>query len=85
MMNSNNSMRLVSGWALLFLLYFTNPIAAQDQQPYSGTVTDASGAPLPGVSVVIENTTQGAITDLEGNFTVPGEPGQVLVFTMVGM
>ena len=53
----------------------------------SGTVTDESGAPLPGVSVFIKGTTNGTTTDLDGNFTlrVPGEASsQRLVFSSIG-
>ena len=53
----------------------------------SGTVTDESGAPLPGVSVFIKGTTNGTTTDLDGNFTlrVPGEASSLrLVFSSIG-
>jgi iron complex outermembrane recepter protein len=36
----------------------------------SGTVTDGSGAALPGVSVVVKGTTTGAITDIDGKFNI---------------
>lgn len=52
----------------------------------SGKVTDSSGAPLPGVSVVLKGTTQGTITDADGNYSVPNIPGDAtLVFSFVGM
>ena len=52
----------------------------------TGTVTDASsGEPLPGVNIVVEGTTQGVITDLNGKFSIeiPDE-NSVLVFSYVG-
>ncbi|TMM55815.1 TonB-dependent receptor [Maribacter algarum] len=51
----------------------------------SGTVNDASGATLPGVNVVVKNTSTGAITDFDGNYsiTIP-EGGETLVFSYVG-
>ncbi len=52
----------------------------------TGKVTDSSGNPLPGVSVMIKNTTQGAITDTDGNYflsTIP--PDATLIFSFVGM
>lgn len=52
----------------------------------SGKVSDSSGAPLPGVSVVIKGTTQGTITDTDGNYSLSNVPaGSVLVFSFVGM
>lgn len=59
---------------------------ASQQQAVSGKVTDSSGASLPGVTVVVKGTTQGTITDAEGNYTLPNvSGGAVLVFSFVGM
>ena len=40
------------------------------QQTVTGTVYDESGLPLIGVSVQEKGTSNGAITDMDGNFTV---------------
>ncbi|MBN1953273.1 MAG: TonB-dependent receptor [Bacteroidales bacterium] len=51
-----------------------------------GTVTDeTSGSSIPGVNVLIKGTYQGAITDVDGNFTIEvSGPSDVLVFTCIG-
>ncbi len=59
------------------------------QQTYSlsGTVTDEIGDPLPGVTVQIEGTNQGAITDFSGNYVLQADldPGDyVLIFRSLG-
>ncbi len=55
-------------------------------QKVSGKITDSSGQPLPGVTVLIKGTTQGTITDYDGNYTIDGVPTEgVLVFSFVGM
>ncbi len=60
-------------------------IAAQ-QKTVTGQVTDSSGIPLPGVTVVIKSTTRGIITDAEGKYTLTKVPGDAtLVFSFVGM
>ena len=60
--------------------------ATQQNKTISGKVTDASGAPLPGVTVVVKSTVQGTITDVDGSFTLPNVPGDgTLVFSFVGM
>lgn len=58
----------------------------QQQKPVSGQVTDTSGLPLPGVSVVVKGTTVGVVTDLDGkySFNVPSS-GTTLVFSFIGM
>lgn len=51
----------------------------------TGYVTDAStGETLPGVNVVIKNTTIGVSTDTDGKYSINVSPGQVLVFTSIG-
>jgi len=58
----------------------------QQKKAVSGKVTDVSGAPLPGVSVVVKGTTQGVITDSDGKFEVNNLPtNAVLQFSFVGM
>ncbi|MBB4078754.1 TonB-linked SusC/RagA family outer membrane protein [Lewinella aquimaris] len=55
------------------------------QETVSGTVTDAeSGDPLIGASVLIEGTTNGTVTDLDGNYTLSIVPEAVLVFSYTG-
>ncbi|MGE4587049.1 MAG: TonB-dependent receptor [Mangrovibacterium sp.] len=62
------------------------PVVAGQQSAVTGRVTDGSGMPLPGVSVVVKGTTMGTITDAEGNYTLTGlPPGAVLQFSFVGM
>jgi len=61
-------------------------IADQQQRSVSGVVTDASGAALPGVSVVIKGTVQGAITGVNGSYTLTNvSPNAILIFSFVGM
>jgi TonB-linked SusC/RagA family outer membrane protein len=51
----------------------------------TGTVTDAStNETLPGVNVIIKNTTTGTSTDPFGNYSINVAPGQVLVFSFLG-
>jgi TonB-linked SusC/RagA family outer membrane protein len=58
----------------------------QQQRSISGKVVDEEGMPLPGVSVVVQGTTVGVVTDIDGNYTlqVPDD-ARVLVFSFVGM
>jgi hypothetical protein len=56
---------------LIFILSLTT--IAFSQTKISGKVTDAStGDPIPGASVIIENTTIGTSTDFDGNFSLEG-------------
>lgn len=65
----------------------TSGLMAQDRT-VSGRVTSAEdGSPLPGVNVVLKGTQSGTVTDVDGNYrlAVPGQPGEVLVFTFIGL
>ncbi len=50
----------------------------------SGTVTDETNQPVPGVSVLIKGTTTGTVTDANGKYALSAEPGSSLVFTFIG-
>ncbi|WP_019671419.1 SusC/RagA family TonB-linked outer membrane protein [Eudoraea adriatica] len=54
------------------------------QSTITGTITDASGVPLPGANVVIKGTSTGAAADFDGNYTIQASPGDVLVFSYTG-
>ena len=54
------------------------------QKTITGNITDESGLPLPGATVVIENTTRGVSTDFDGNFSIEAAPNEVLVISYVG-
>ena len=59
---------------------------SQQQKTVSGKVTDSTGTPLPGVSVVIKGTITGIITDMDGAYTLSKVPTDAtLVFSFVGM
>ena len=59
---------------------------SQQQKSISGKVTDSTGAPLPGVSVVVKGTTTGIITDMDGKYTLSKVPeNATLQFSFVGM
>ena len=58
----------------------------QQQKSISGKVTDNSGSPLPGVTVIIKGTTNGTVTNADGEYSLSNIPDDaVLQFSFVGM
>ena len=58
----------------------------QQQKSISGTVTDEAGEPLPGVTVLIKGTTNGTVTNMDGNYTISNlSESATLQFSFVGM
>ena len=55
---------------LLILAITTNMIYAQNTDIISGRVSSSIGEPMIGASVMVKGTTNGTITDLDGNFKV---------------
>lgn len=55
------------------------------QNTVSGTVTEESGQPLPGVTVIIKGTTQGTSTNIDGIYSIPNIPEDAtLEFSFIG-
>ena len=69
---------------LCLLMAVSATVYAQTQQ-VKGKVSDTNGEPLPGVSVVVEGTTLGAMSDADGEFSISAKNGQVLDFYLFGM
>ncbi len=70
---------------LLFLLVFPL-MAAFGATPITvtGNVTDVTGEPLTGVSVIVVGSTMGTSTDIDGNFSLKAEIGSTLKFSYIG-
>ena len=61
-------------------------VNAQDKTLTGKVISSEDNQPLPGVNVVVKGTTQGTITDFDGNFTLKvSNEAEVLVFSFMGM
>lgn len=68
----------------IFLCFAGISVYAQNGE-IKGTVSDRDGNPLPGVSIVVKNTTKGVTTDFDGNFMLSDvQSGETLVFSYLG-
>ena len=67
--------------ALSFMIMFQWGLA---QSSVSGTVSDSSGVPLPGATVVVAGTSNGVTTDFDGVYSISASEGDVLSISYVG-
>jgi TonB-linked SusC/RagA family outer membrane protein len=70
----------------LLLLALSGYSAVAQDIAVSGKVTSTTGEELPGVSVLIKGTSQGSVTNAEGNYSLrANSPDDILVFSFIGM
>ncbi len=85
--DSNVNYRIQGRQIALFVNEGENSLAtAIQQKQVGGKVIDQSGQSLPGVAVLVKGTTNGTITDSDGNYSLSNVPSTgILVFSFVGM
>lgn len=66
-----------------FLIFGAVSASAQNVQ-VRGTVSDETGAPLPGVTILVKGTTTGTTTDIDGQYAISSPSNGVLVFSFIG-
>ncbi|MBT9188795.1 SusC/RagA family TonB-linked outer membrane protein [Zobellia russellii] len=69
---------------MLLLLLFFSLVSLQAQQNLTGTITDESGQPLPGVNVLVQGSTVGTVADFDGNYSIKASEGATLEFSYLG-
>lgn len=71
---------------LAFFILFCSSLSflMAQEKTITGLVSDNEGETLPGVSVVVKGTTQGTVTDIDGNFEIRVPQGATLEFSYVG-
>ena len=77
---------LLAGMMILMIMLDCNLVLAQQSKTVTGKVVDKDDIPLTGVTVVVEGTTNGSITDIDGNYKISGVPEMgTLIFSFIGM
>ncbi len=70
---------------LTFILFAFSGMA-DAQSDLKGKITDDSGAPLPGVTVLVKGTSNGTVTNFDGEYTLTSvNNGDVIVYSFIGM
>jgi TonB-linked SusC/RagA family outer membrane protein len=70
---------------LITIMTITQVTNAQTNLTIKGIVKGSNGEPIPGVSIIVKNTTNGQVTDFDGNYIFKNvKKGTILVFTSIG-
>lgn len=70
---------------LAVLIFCIASTAIAQKSAISGKVTSADdGSGIPGVNILEKGTANGAVSDVDGNFTISAESGSTLVFSFIG-
>ena len=80
--SSFRTIRIILFSLSMLFAYATNGYA---QNMVRGVVTDVTGDPLPGVSVVVKGTTTGTTTDIDGRYSINVPSTGTLIFSYIGM
>ncbi len=60
-------------------------VSQQEKRVLTGLVTDATGEPLPGVTVMVKGTTSGTITGIDGTYSLPvDDANAIVVYSFIG-
>lgn len=77
---------LVKDRQIVLTTYQAGEKEPEGEKTISGKVTDQAGQALPGVTILVKGTTQGTVTDINGNYTLTNiAPETILHFSFVGM
>ncbi len=78
-------MKLKFNGFLVLLIVLVAQISFAQERVVSGIVSDNTGLPLPGVSVLVKGTKSGTQTDFDGKYSIKASPSQILIFSYIGM
>ena len=78
-------MEKIKTLAMSILMILISTVAFAQTEQVSGTVTDNSGEPIIGATVlVVGQSGNGTVTDIDGNFTLQAKPGSTLSISYIG-
>ena len=79
-----NNLTIFKPWGLFLILCLIPLWAFSQDGTIKGIVKDINGESIIGVSVLEKGTTNGTITDIDGNFTLNAKRNATLVFSFIG-
>lgn len=78
-------MKLKLNRVLVLFVALVAQFTFAQERAVSGVVSDNTGLPLPGVSVLVKGTKTGTQTDFDGKYSIKATPSQIIIFSYIGM
>ncbi|WP_405292092.1 SusC/RagA family TonB-linked outer membrane protein [Algibacter sp. Ld11] len=78
-------MKLKLTCLLMLLVVFSNQFSYAQQKTISGKITDANSVPVAGVTIIVEGSSRGVVSDFDGNYAIMAKTGEVLKMSFVGL
>jgi len=69
---------------LIVIPLFSVSLFAQNRNIVSGTISDSDNASVIGVNVLVQGTTRGTVSDIDGAYSLEALPGEVLLYSYLG-
>jgi len=70
---------------LILMIVFTTQVTFAQVKTVKGSVTDATGLPLPGATVAVQGESKATTTDFDGKFSIETQKGKTLNISFVGL
>src|SRR5690554_1019134 len=80
----DKSLHVITTCMIFCMLFLLTPAIAAQNKVLSGKVKDASGESLIGVNVVQKGTSNGTVTDIDGNFSLRVPDNSIIAFSYIG-
>ncbi len=78
-------MKLKFNGILVLLIVLMAQLTFAQERAVTGVVSDNTGMPLPGVSVLVKGTKTGTQTDFDGKYSIKASASQIIIFSYIGM
>jgi TonB-linked SusC/RagA family outer membrane protein len=78
-------MKLKFNGILVLLIVLVAQLTCAQERTVTGVVSDDTGLPIPGVSVLVKGTNSGTQTDFDGKYSLKAAATQTLIFSYIGM
>ncbi len=78
-------MKLIPIKLLALSMLLATSLSLAQENNLTGVITDQNNIPMAGVTIVVDGTTRGVVSDFDGNYAITVKVGDVLRFSFIGM